>query len=808
MYISIMNNKYDFLNDEVKKIKQNRANVFELENIGSLQILIDSNIPDTPIFPFTKDMIYSPLLQNEVPTTVKTNRDSLGRFVKNQVSQESSSKLDFSKLSEYPYFTNEIRYPKEKLLLMEYHELVKFFFDEDEFQTVLTDLSPSKTTTSGPNLENNEHNIMTTIELLFPTVNPYKNNINTSINEYINQTNYSTGSLFPTKHFTFIRHNYKIYTTTKITWINDVLNHPLYKLLIQKFNVFKKWAKIQDSKIEKDFESNQNKIKEIIRETDYEIDIKRLQAYITELNNSQNRFSTEFSFIQKETSSDLINIFSILNKYKEYSNKSEFNFSNFYKDVEPMIFRYKPKINDQVEVKIDDYWYSAQIIDIDYEYNTYDLNIIGNGKNNTKMNLLTLKGISVTDIRKPLLFTFLKTEKNNSINFQISNATKSNTGEYTTRTGFFNSHWPKQNSSKIVTYDYAGFHKLDIDNQKKLIASDYRISDSFKLNKKSKTEDEILNEQLEKLEYILIKQNFENKFKLETTTLDNMKKCINFYKRLYRITKFHNDYLHELRVDVNAQIDTEFTEYLNFINTIKKYIDPKLISLNPKLQDIINNYANNIDSKTFINFMELCVPCLSTITSQCDVIKNPEFIKVINTDINILNKDNDDSKYSIFLHMDFVEGQLDRAVSADRGVLSKMNCMYNDELLLRQFNNLAYKKNSNTWIIQPSPFIQVEIPKEIPETNIPPQPEPQYPPMLPQFDQRAINYGQPTNLPYANPFINKPYETNILKRYNEPYVPQPAQPAYELAPARAAGGYRKTSKNKKSCKRKTRYANK
>jgi len=822
-----MNNKGNFLNDEVEKIKQNRTNIFELENIGSLQILINSNIPDSPIFPFTKDMIYSPLLQNDVTSNTRINRDSRGRFITEQVSQELNSKLDFSKLSEYPYFTNEIRYPKEKLALMEYHELVKFFFDEEEFQTILKYLLPSNTITRGYVQENNEHNIMATIELLFPTINPYKNNINTSINENINQINYSTGTLFPTNHYTFIRHNYKIYTTTKIIWINDVFNHPLYKLLIQKFNIFKKWAQIQDNKIEKEFESNQNKIKQLIRETDYELDINNLIEFIKSLQKGKdNRYSTEFSFTQKETASDLINIFSILNKYKEYSSKSDFNFLNFYKDVEPMILRYKPKKDEQVEVKINNYWYNAVIGDYEDKYDTYTIHIL----DIDKLPLLILPNIPIEQIRKPILLPLLKKKDDKkSIKFQISNLKKTSNGSYATIKLFLRHHWlqtPQLNIDeqakldKIVTYSYADYYedKNGENKLRKLVEIDYRIEDNLKLFVEPKKEDDtkktdvIINEQLEKLKYILNQRNI---FQLEKKTKENMNASILFYERLDRVMKFHNDYLHEMKVDVNAKINTDYLEYLDFINTIKKYIDPTMISLNPKLQDIINNYANNIDSQTFINFMELCIPCLSTITSQCNVIKNPQFIEVINTDINIFNKDNNYSKYSIFLHMDFVEGQLDRAISADRGVLSKMNCMYSDELLTRQFNNLAYKRNSNTWIIQPSPFIQVEIPKEIPETNIPLQSESQFPPMLPQVDQRVsvpqsqeITNAQPTNFQYTNPFINKLNETNILQRYKEPYVPQHAQPAYELAPARAAGGYRKTSKNKKPHKRNTRYSNK
>jgi len=239
----------DFLSKEAEKIQMKREtkNIFELEEIETIQILIQSNIPETPIFPFTKYMLYTPLLEEEIPNIgTKTNEEEM-------LSNGSTSKIDFSKLSEYPYFTNEIQYPKEKLILLEYHEILKFFFDKEEFQTLLQELLPTNTVTNGINHENNEYNVMTMIELLFPTVAPYKNNFNTSINEYVNHISYSTGTMLPSNNYTFIRYNYKIYTITKITWLNDILNHPLYRLLIKKFANFKKWATIENTKIEKAF---------------------------------------------------------------------------------------------------------------------------------------------------------------------------------------------------------------------------------------------------------------------------------------------------------------------------------------------------------------------------------------------------------------------------------------------------------------------------------------------------------------------------------------------------------------------------
>ena len=850
--------EYDFLTTEAEKIKKKKEeeNIFELEEIENIQILIQSNIPETPIFPFTKYMLYSPLLEEEIPNVIEKKHD-------NPDEKKTTSKIDLSKLSEYPYFTNEIRYPKDKLLLLEYHELITFFFDKEDFQTILKDLLPTNTVTNGINHDNNEYNIMTMIELLFPTVDPYKNNFNTSLNEYVNQSIYGNTTFFPNKNYTFIRYNYKIYTTTKITWLNDILNHPLYKILIKKFINFKKWAVVQNSKIEKSFAENQDKIRKIIYKTEYEQDIEKLQTYIERLNLShdrtnENRFSTEFSFTQKNTAEDLINIFEIFNIYKGYI-KNKYDFSNFYNDVKLLLSRYKPKTNENVEVKIGNYWYSAKIFQINPENNTYNLKIFTyNPRTKTTVELVTLMEYEITYIRKPLLKLFLKKENNIQFNFEISAVSRNDS--YANENNFLINYWKDNNKlsltespltespltespltesplidspirepiekkgtniGKIIRYNYVDFHKMDNIEKNDLSKRHYRISDLFKLVEEEKSVDTILNEQLDTLREIFSKDLL--RVQISTTTKGNLDKCIQFYKRLDNIKKFQNEYLNDLKVDVNATIDSEFQEYNDFINQIKKYIEPKLISVNPKLQTIIDNYVNNIDSRTFINLMELSSPCLSLVSPNCDVIKNPKFSEVINTNLNILHTEDKNTKYTIFLHMDFVEGQLDRAVAENKGVLSKLNCMFNDVLLTRQFNNLAYKKDSNTWIVQPAPFIQVEVPKEITseitnedvdKTNIPgenynqqPIPSIPYAEPVPDVPWQNIQQNPPYQVPNfgvnppKNPFFSNPNHVaepnNIVKRYDEPFVPN--------NPYRGGKHTTKKRKNKRRLTKKINY---
>lgn len=715
------NDEYNFLEEEATKLKSEKSDIFELEEIDTIHIMIQSNLPETPMFPFTKYMLYSPLLEGK----------------------QAKIKIDMSKLSEYPFFTNEIKYPKSELIQMSYEEIVLFFFDKEEFKSVIQRFLSNKTKTYGINNENNEFNIMTMIELLFPTVNPYKNNFNTSLNEYIYQSKYNNNTLFPNNNYTYLRYNETIYTISKITWLNDFLNHPLYKTLITEYIKFKKWAIVQNANIDMKIKENQKKIQSKIIAINYDTELSNLKSYIDRLINQiyENRIASEYIFIQKENADNFINIFQILNIYKKYIGKKtndenrNQNIANFNEEIKPYLMRYKPKLNDDVEVKIGNYWYSAKIEKINIENNTYDLKIntllLKTGK---EISLLSFFDIPLDNIRKPLLQQFLNKENNNDFYFEVSNSKREN--KYGNLQNFMTHYWgekmiKKDFSTMIdtnISYDdsalsditqtpeiktveilkYYDYHNADNTERKNMIKRHYRISDKFKKNEEKKTIDEILNNQLELLKYI-----FQKGIMLEQITSNvrnKLEECISIFNSFEKLRRFQNDYLNNYKVDINEPINIEIKEYIDYVNTIKKYIAPKMISTNSKLQNIINNYANNIDSKTFINFMDLCAPCIYAVSGRCDIIQNYKFSQLINTDLNIMDINDEYTKYFVFLHFDFVEGQLDRAIKSDKGIVSRIKCSYNDSLLTKQFNDLIYKGKENTWTLKSTPFIKVKTP--------------------------------------------------------------------------------------------------
>lgn len=184
-------------------------------NISQIEIFIHTSIPNykEPI-KLTKSIIYHP--------SYKEPND----------------------LNEYPFITDTVRYPVNELRRMkDYSKIVKFFFNIKYFKEKLSGLvfkvdKPLKSTVKESILKSN---IMSMLSLLFPTSFPNKNNLYSSFETYILQ-NYNTNFSFSLKNtiftnykFSYLSINSKKYTITKVVWLNDVYNNPVYKKFIGDF---------------------------------------------------------------------------------------------------------------------------------------------------------------------------------------------------------------------------------------------------------------------------------------------------------------------------------------------------------------------------------------------------------------------------------------------------------------------------------------------------------------------------------------------------------------------------------------------
>ena len=182
-------------------------------------------------------------------------------------------------LEEYPYFTDEVKYPND-LNSLSYREKLEFFFNHNNFIQTLTIKNPnfvnkeikkyeeSKTNNSGitkqPQQEQEEkkmdnkneivdYNIMTMLKCFFPIKYPYKNNIKSSYKMKIknsiqlnleipqsflnlfrlNSDEKENNAKFP--EYSYLKLEGKTYTVSEVIWLNDTFNHPIYKKIIESY---------------------------------------------------------------------------------------------------------------------------------------------------------------------------------------------------------------------------------------------------------------------------------------------------------------------------------------------------------------------------------------------------------------------------------------------------------------------------------------------------------------------------------------------------------------------------------------------
>lgn len=164
--------------------------------------------------------------------------------------------LNKTGLNKLPYFTMSVKYPLARLQkdLATYDERVKFFFDEKEFEKklFLYTKEPSESDDVDINNDIAEHNVMVMIELLFPTKFTVINNFHTSMDHVFGKSYFGRMLINPTikKYYSYLKlSDGKVYTFTRLIWLNDIMNHPLYRTLLKEFHTFWLWHSKEKNKI-------------------------------------------------------------------------------------------------------------------------------------------------------------------------------------------------------------------------------------------------------------------------------------------------------------------------------------------------------------------------------------------------------------------------------------------------------------------------------------------------------------------------------------------------------------------------------
>lgn len=172
-------------------------------------------------------------------------------------------------LNEYPYFTNDVKYPANQLRQLSWVERLDFFFNKTTFNERLGQYADvndylKKDADDYFEIRDNiiQHNVKTMLEVLFPTKFPVINDLHTSYDMFTNSDSFN-GTFFnetllnPTfeKYFSYLKQGGQIYTFKRLIWLNDVFNHPRYNELIDRCNQLRVWARDAEKSIDTDIQT-------------------------------------------------------------------------------------------------------------------------------------------------------------------------------------------------------------------------------------------------------------------------------------------------------------------------------------------------------------------------------------------------------------------------------------------------------------------------------------------------------------------------------------------------------------------------
>jgi hypothetical protein len=365
-----------------------------MNKVESIKIVINTNIPGSKDIILTKSLIHLPKVD---VVTGGEEKDS-----------------ETTGTGEYPYITKYVKLTKNNFLnkngaRMEYNEIVDFFFSSEKYTKKVNSIigiSPQNEISKPEEEENLKSNLMLMLSMLFPTSFPLKNNVLSSFDDFIKDTNNTNIDLLNKSRYSYINYNGKIYTITKVVWLNDILNNPNYISFIKEYNNYKIWCKNQSLIIEKEVKEIDKNIfkifeKEILIDNIYKElvnDIKnqneevksRGKQYKSDREINLNNFLSSLKSVKEEfdknNNNTGVNKYQVVKEIYDYIDSMEISFKNIRDLVTTKSAQvFKKKFDEVVKLKksIDDKeklnkkYFTDKNIDINFdppsgsEYDTY-----------------------------------------------------------------------------------------------------------------------------------------------------------------------------------------------------------------------------------------------------------------------------------------------------------------------------------------------------------------------------------------------------------------------------------------------------
>lgn len=221
-------------------------------NIHRIKIMLTTNISGSKPFPLTYNTFYE-----------KPDKQMNGE---NSDEREPDDSKDESRNESFPYFTYDCEINSEKIKELPKEQRILCFFNKTLFSNILN-TSLMATTPEDKHAKGNKNmNIM--LHTLFRTSFPTIDNISDTYNTLILQTNKNMG-IGDTSSFSFLKStpsNFSyitvqevVYTITRVTWLNDLINDPEFGLLFRRISSLNKWLKNEIVKIKGKIQSERSR---------------------------------------------------------------------------------------------------------------------------------------------------------------------------------------------------------------------------------------------------------------------------------------------------------------------------------------------------------------------------------------------------------------------------------------------------------------------------------------------------------------------------------------------------------------------
>jgi hypothetical protein len=251
-------------------------------------------------------------------------------FVTKHIFDGSGNSYNDPYYEDYPFFTNIVKIPKDELRRRTFHEKINFFFNRRTFIDTLSKYSENSEIINDDILnENAKYNLETMVELLFTSVYPSINDNSNSFDEFIvkrNTYNITMDGSVPKMFnrfipylnvdFSYLKLDGEHFTVTSTCILNDILNHPNYKILLNKLTKFTKWKTDTSKKIK-------SNVTNIVKQINHHINERYRDVYqvINEIEKNASRKNYNDSSRIKEIAERLNALFNDFRKhYNSHSN--------------------------------------------------------------------------------------------------------------------------------------------------------------------------------------------------------------------------------------------------------------------------------------------------------------------------------------------------------------------------------------------------------------------------------------------------------------------------------------------------------